>query len=116
MSKKAVGVTTENLNGITITINQHLHGIEVKGDLTSRQTEWLTKNGFWFSKRKGHFWRDFDGKVYKKVVNYFKQSLKNRGKSKSKMTLGQAAPINMAEAFKDDFKEDELEKLFGLAA
>ena len=108
MSKKNIvnTATAEVLNGITITINQHLHGIEVKGEVDARDDKWLRENGFWFSKRKGHYWTNFDKALYEKVRKHFNETAKPKTKTIGKtLTLAEVAPIDMKDMpFVDDVK------------
>lgn len=83
MAKKNITntATAEVINNVTITINQRLHGIEVKGntktgELNAKDDKWVRENGFFFSKRKGHYWIAFDAKLYKKVCDYFREQEK----------------------------------------
>lgn len=106
-------VTAQTIGDYTITINQFLHGIEVKGKkedgtVPMKEDAYLRSKGFWFSKRKKHYWRDFDGEVYKAVVKHYEMQSKRKAKAKkdgaeefADKTLGEAVPINVAEAFKD---------------
>ena len=106
-------VTAQTIGDYTITINQFLHGIEVKGKkedgtVPIKEDTYLRSKGFWFSKRKKHYWRDFNGEVYEAVVKHYTEQSKRKAKAKkdgaeefADKTLGEAVPINVAEAFKD---------------
>lgn len=110
MSKKNSGGIAETMNGVTITINQHLHGIEVKGNVSKKDDKWLRENGFWFSKRKGHYWTPFESALYEKVIAYFKGEAKSKSKAKTKaepkaeekqITMAEAAPIDITGLFEN---------------
>ena len=104
MAKKNIKntATSTTIGDVVIRINQKLHGIEVQGDnITTQQGARLKNLGYYFSKRKGLYYTDFNADVYQMTIDYFESYAKSKAKNNGAepKTLAQAAPINMAEAF-----------------
>lgn len=104
MAKKNIKntATSTTIGDVVIRINQKLHGIEVQGDnITTQQGARLKNLGYYFSKRKGLYYTDFNADVYQMTIDYFESYAKSKAKNNGAepKTLAQAAPIDMAEAF-----------------
>lgn len=104
MAKKNIKntATSTTIGAVVIRINQKLHGIEVQGDnITTQQGARLKNLGYYFSKRKGLYYTDFNADVYQMTLDYFESYAKSKAKNNGAepKTLAQAAPIDMAEAF-----------------
>ena len=104
MAKKNIKntATSTTIGDVVIRINQKLHGIEVQGDnITTQQGARLKNLGYYFSKRKGLYYTDFNADVYQMTLDYFESYAKSKAKNNGAepKTLAQAAPIDMAEAF-----------------
>ncbi len=67
--------------------NEKLNGIEIKGEYTAKDERQLRANAFYYSKRKGHWYKTYDPDSWKWAVKTF-------GEEKP-LTLGEAAPIEM---------------------
>jgi len=104
MAKKNIKntATSTTIGDVVIRINQKLHGIEVQSDnITTQQGARLKNLGYYFSKRKGLYYTDFNADVYQMTIDYFESYAKSKAKNNGAepKTLAQAAPIDMAEAF-----------------
>ena len=114
--------TALTIGDYTVALNQTLGGIEVKGknedgSVPKKEDEYLRSKGFFFSKRKAHYWVVFNSALYDEVVKHYeavakksavtKKTKKTEAKTKS---LGEILPIDMSTAFKEEPAKKQTKK------
>lgn len=112
MAKNNIGITSTTIGKFELRINQKLHGIEIKGEATTQQDAFIKEGlGFYYSKRKGHYYTEFKQEKYDKTKDYLttlaetEAKSKNKGKRKKAETVAEAMPIDMKKAFPDKAEE-----------